>query len=121
MLDQNIKLLLLKYLPYECSTELAMEKAQLARAVCEGCGVRGSTAISEALGCLRVNLCSIMNYLGRESMVKNLETNFSKSLQMGFGHATRCLKGMQKVFGQRRGMGGKIINPIPEIIPIHVD
>ena len=53
-------------------------------------------------------------------MVENLETNFSKPIQIGFGKATRCLKGMQKVFGQRRGMGGKIINTITEIIPIHV-
>jgi len=66
-------------------------------------------------------LYSIMNVRGRESMVKNLETNFSKSLQMGFGNATRCVKGMQKVFGKRRGMGRKIINTITEIIPIKVD
>jgi hypothetical protein len=62
-----------------------------------------------------------MNYLGRESMVENLETNFSKAIQLGFGKATRGLKGLQKVFGQSRGLGGKIINTIPEIIPIHVD
>ncbi len=54
-------------------------------------------------------------------MVENLETNFSKPIQMGFGKATRCFKGMQKVVGQRRGMGGKIINTIPEIIPININ
>jgi hypothetical protein len=32
-----------------------MEQTRLARAVCEGCGVRGSTAISGANGFWRVN------------------------------------------------------------------
>jgi len=55
-----------------------------------------------------LTLYSMMNVLGRASMVTNLETNFSKFTQIGVGKTTRCLKGMQQVFGQSRGMGGKI-------------
>src|SRR6266446_9765569 len=50
-------------------------------------------------------LYSIMNVLGRESMVENLETNFSKSIQIGFCKATSCFKCMQKVFRNRRCIG----------------
>jgi hypothetical protein len=52
-----------------------------------------------------LTLYPMMNYLGSESMVENLETNFSKAIQIGFAKATRCLKGMQKVFRHRRGIG----------------
>jgi hypothetical protein len=52
-----------------------------------------------------LTLYSIMNVRGRETLVENLETNFSKALQIGFGKATGCLKGMQKVFRQRRSIG----------------
>ena len=39
----------------------------------------------------------------------------------GFGKATRGVKGMQEVFRKRRGIGGKIIRPIPSIISTNVD
>src|SRR2546425_1118269 len=85
-------------------------------------GASGGTAPSrEQMALYVLTLYSMMNSLGRGSMGENLETNFSKALQIGFGKATGCLKGMQQVFGQRRGRGGKIINTIPEIIPIQVD
>ena len=66
-------------------------------------------------------LSSMVHVLGRESMVENLETNFSQALQIGFGKATRGLKGMQQVFRKRRGIGGKIISTITSIISTNVD
>jgi hypothetical protein len=70
-----------------------------------------------------VTLSSMMNVLGRESMVENLETNFSQALQRGFAKAARGVKGLQQVFRQRRGSGGKIIGPIPSLLSpkIHRD
>jgi len=52
-----------------------------------------------------VTLSSMMHVLGRASMGENLETNFSKALQIGLGKATRSFKGMQQVFGKHRGSG----------------
>ena len=67
--------------------------------------IRGTVPSREQMAFYGLTLYSIMNVLGRESMGKNLETNFSKSLQIGIGMATRRLKGLQQVFGQSRGMG----------------
>ena len=52
-------------------------------------------------------LYAMLHFLGRASMVDNLETNFATALQIGFGKATRGVKSMQKVFRKRRSIGGK--------------
>jgi hypothetical protein len=46
-----------------------MEQARLAQAIFEGCGVRGSTAVSGADAFDVVTLSSLLNILGRESIV----------------------------------------------------
>ena len=66
-------------------------------------------------------LYAMLHFLGRASMVDNLETNFATALQIGFGKATRGVKSMQEVFRQRRGIGGKIIRTIPSLIATQVD
>jgi len=61
----------------------------------------GTTPAREQRACDVLTLYSILDVLGRESMGENLETNFSKALQIGFGQATRGVKGMQQVFRKR--------------------
>src|SRR5712691_4455810 len=75
------------------------------------------------MACDVLRLSSMMNFFGRAPRGENLETDFSQALQRGVAKATRGVKGMQQVFRQRRGSGGKIIGPIPSLLStkIHRD
>ena len=57
----------------------------------------GTTPSREERACDVLTFYAMMRFLSTVSMGEHLETNFSTALQIGFGKATRGVKGLQQV------------------------